>query len=131
MTRALQNLRDEVRLLIADEGLRPLAARTGLPVGVLRSISSGRDPSGRSIESVCAALDLNFFIGTKFPSTAIVTQHVPIRISDEELADMVVCLVNEWKETRRRNRWKLKVRFAQAFPEALNRQAARKPTFDD
>ena len=40
-----------------------MAARTGVPVGQLRSLIGGRSALGSTIESIAAALDLEFYIG--------------------------------------------------------------------
>ena len=64
MTRSrLEFLRDAVQSRVEREGLRPLSARTGIPVGQLRSVMEGRAPLSTSIEFIASALGFEFYIG--------------------------------------------------------------------
>jgi len=64
MTRpALAELQDAVKLAISREGLRPLAARAGVPIGLLRGASSGRNLAADSIGKLADALGLEFYVG--------------------------------------------------------------------
>ena len=56
-------LRDAVQSRVEREGLRPLSARTGIPVGQLRSVMEGRAPLSTSIEFIASALGFEFYIG--------------------------------------------------------------------
>ena len=52
-----------VRARVESEGLRPLSARTGIPVGQLRSLMQGRAALSTTLESAASALGLEFYIG--------------------------------------------------------------------
>ena len=45
------------------EGLRPLAARTGIPIGQIRSLIGGRAVRSTTLERVTSVLGLEFYIG--------------------------------------------------------------------
>ena len=59
----LDYLRRVVRQRIETEGLRPLAGRTGVPVGQLRSVVEGRAARSTTLELIASVLDLEFYIG--------------------------------------------------------------------
>ena len=59
----LRYLRKRLRHLINEEGLRPTSNRTGIPVGQIRSLLSGRAALTTTVSSVCASLGLEFYIG--------------------------------------------------------------------
>ena len=59
----LDQLRAAVRLHVEREGLRPLSARTGIPVGQLRSLMQGRAALSTTLERVASALGLEFYVG--------------------------------------------------------------------
>ena len=64
MTRyGINFLRNTLRQLKDQEGLRPLSTRTGIPVGKIRSLLEGRAALSTTIESACEALDLEFYVG--------------------------------------------------------------------
>lgn len=48
---------------IEEEGLRGFARRVGLPLGVVRSLAEGRDPSFSNFSAVCASLGLSIRLG--------------------------------------------------------------------
>jgi len=50
---------------VQDEGLRPLARRTAIPLGVIRSILEGRDISSSNLNLVADKLGLEFYVGPK------------------------------------------------------------------
>ena len=52
-----------MRTHVQREGLRPLSARTGIPVGQLRSLLHGRAALSTTIELASAALGLEFYVG--------------------------------------------------------------------
>lgn len=56
-------LRDVVRQRVKTEGLRPFAARIGIPVGKIRSLLEGRAVLSTTMEAVASALELEFYIG--------------------------------------------------------------------
>ena len=59
----LRYLRKRLQQLKNEEGLRPTSNRTGIPVGQIRSLLSGRAALTTTVSSVCAALGLEFYIG--------------------------------------------------------------------
>lgn len=59
----LEHLRSVVRAQVEREGLRPLSARTGIPVGQLRSILHGRAALSTTLELATSALGLEFYVG--------------------------------------------------------------------
>lgn len=59
----LAYLRDRLQELKDKEGLRPLANRVGIPVGQIRSLLSGRSSLSTTVESICAALGMEFYVG--------------------------------------------------------------------
>lgn len=59
----LDYLRRVVRQRIETEGLRPLAGRTGVPVGQLRSVVEGRAARSTTLELIASVLELEFYIG--------------------------------------------------------------------
>ena len=56
-------LRSAVRSRVDQEGLRPLSARIGIPVGQLRSLIAERSVLSSTVESVVEALGLEFYVG--------------------------------------------------------------------
>ena len=56
---------DKVQDGIKDHGLRPFSRMIGVPIGVVRSASSGRDISASNLAILADALDLEFYIGPK------------------------------------------------------------------
>ncbi|MDE0177345.1 MAG: S24/S26 family peptidase [Gammaproteobacteria bacterium] len=64
MTRGgLDHLRSTVKTHVQREGLRPLSARTGIPVGQLRSLLDGRAALSTTIECASTAFGLEFYVG--------------------------------------------------------------------
>ena len=64
MTRGgLDHLRSTVRTHVQREGLRPLSARMGIPVGQLRSLLDGRAALSTTIECASTAFGLEFYVG--------------------------------------------------------------------
>ena len=60
------------------EGLRPLAVRTGIPIGQIRSLVGGRAFRSGTLEQVAAALELEIYIGPPLPDS---TAAVPLEIT--------------------------------------------------
>ena len=56
-------LRRVVQQRIGEEGLRPFSARTGIPVGQLRSLLQGRAARSTTLELMSSVLGLEFYIG--------------------------------------------------------------------
>lgn len=66
MTQAVDRaLKDALEQYVQQEGLRPLARRTGIPLGVIRAIIEDRDVSGANLRLVTEKLGLEFYIGPK------------------------------------------------------------------
>ncbi len=59
----IERLRNAFRELVAAEGLRPLAARTGIPVGQIRSLLDGRAVRVTTIQSMTEVLGVRLLIG--------------------------------------------------------------------
>ena len=62
MTDGATHLREIVQRHVEVEGLHPLARRTGLGIGQIRSICAGRAPLLSTVYRVCEALDLDLTI---------------------------------------------------------------------
>lgn len=66
MTQEMDNaLKEALEQYVQQEGLRPLARRTGIPLGVIRAIIEGRDVSGTNLRMVTDKLGLEFYIGPR------------------------------------------------------------------
>ena len=61
--RDVDYLRRAVRRKIKKEGLRPFAARTGIPVGQLRSLVEGRAARYTTLASIASVMGLQLYIG--------------------------------------------------------------------
>ncbi len=59
----IERLRNAFRELVEAEGLRPLAARTGIPVGQIRSLLDGRAVRVTTIQSMTEVLGVPLMIG--------------------------------------------------------------------
>lgn len=59
----IERLRNAFRELVEAEGLRPLAARTGIPVGQIRSLLDGRAVRITTIQSMTEVLGVPLMIG--------------------------------------------------------------------
>ena len=59
----IERLRNAFRALVNAEGLRPLAARTGIPVGQIRSLIDGRAVRVTTLELMTQVLGVNLTIG--------------------------------------------------------------------
>lgn len=64
MTRfGIEAVAERVRQGIDQSGLRPFARELGVPVGVIRSVASGRDPSASNLQEIASALGMEFYVG--------------------------------------------------------------------
>ncbi len=63
MTAPTDHLRRTIQRYVEAEGLHPLAARTGLGIGQIRSICAGRAPLSTTLQRACDALGLEFYVG--------------------------------------------------------------------
>lgn len=70
----IERLRNAFRELVDAEGLRPLAARTGIPVGQIRSLLDGRAVRVTTIQSMTEVLGVRLMIG---PGTGDLASHPP------------------------------------------------------
>lgn len=77
-----KTLKETLDAHVRDEGLRPLARRTGIPLGVIRAIVDGRDVSGANLQMVAEKFGLEFYIG--WPRE---TGHAPASSSTPDDAD--------------------------------------------
>lgn len=67
---------------IREKGLRPYARDLGVPIGVLRSVQTGRDTPYSSLKELSRALGLEFYIGPPRETGTIYTT----RIDHEDFA---------------------------------------------
>lgn len=72
---------------VQDEGLRPLARRVGIPLGVIRAIIDGRDVSGANLQRVAERFGLEFYIGPRRESVPPASDSAPPAEGDTELLD--------------------------------------------
>jgi len=96
MTRTKLNaVRSAAARHVEAEGLRPFAKRTGVSVGRLRSVLAGRDAHSSTVEQLCRALDLEFYVGPRRqPSMATgVAGIVPPPISADRVSRLTQELV--------------------------------------
>lgn len=90
-----------VRQRIEQEGLRPFASRTGIPIGQLRSVLAGRAARYTTLQSIAAVMGMRLFVGSVerngpeasagagAPSKPTMTT-TALKISDEPLAERVL-----------------------------------------
>ena len=110
MTGAVADLREIVRRRVDAEGLIPLARRMDVGVGQIRSICGGRAPLGTTIEQICRALDLEFYIGPpRDPGVRRASTVTPLRapaasagdwnepVTDRSLAELLARLADHWE----------------------------------
>ena len=100
--------RAAVRARLESDGLHPLAARTGVAIGRIRSVSAGRDPHGSTISALCRALGLELYIGPprRNPKSANEGVDSQIRgpgtgdvepIRDRHLTELLARLADGWE----------------------------------
>lgn len=64
MTRfGIEQLVEAVRAGVQEHGLRPYAREIDVPIGVVRSVAEGRDPSASNVSRIAKALGFDFYIG--------------------------------------------------------------------
>ena len=73
-TEGIEALVRAVRQRIEQEGLRPFAKRTGIPLGQIRSVLAGRASRHTTLQSIADAMGMRLFVG-------------PIERSDPEVSD--------------------------------------------
>ena len=106
MTRVsgLDELRAAVGEAVEREGLRPLSARTGVPIGRIRSVISGRSPTADTLGAVCRALGITLTIGSqrstvtplRAPAPAAPAEAWNEPVSDRRLAELLARLADHW-----------------------------------
>lgn len=69
-----QALKDALDQYVQEEGLRPAARKTGIPLGVIRAILEDRDVSGENLRLASDRLGLEFYIGPKRAATTEVVE---------------------------------------------------------
>lgn len=82
------HLREIVQHRVEAEGLHPLARRTGLGIGQIRSICAGRAPLLSTVCQVCAALGLELSIGPPRHRTTEGSESAAPAISVDRLRDL-------------------------------------------
>ena len=96
-----------VRQRIEQEGLRPFATRTGIPLGQIRSVLAGRASRHTTLQSIAAAVGMRLFVGPverngpgvsdgTATSRGVMTT-TDLKISEEPLADRVLRQVRSGK----------------------------------
>lgn len=106
---ALEALRKAVQEAVKKEGLRPLAARTGIGLGRIRSVLSGtRVPKVDTVDTLAQALGLEFYVGPPraAPKTGVRTPELQLRpsdpavrtVRDPELARLLAAIEGHWED---------------------------------
>ena len=106
----LDALRDAIDRRVAEQGLRPLAAAIGIPVGRLRSLLDQRDISASTIDALVNALGWEFYVGpprSQPPESPAntgtsVARGDPVR--DRDLAELIALLADDWEAADERRR---------------------------
>lgn len=154
MTDGATHLRQIVQRRVEAEGLHPLARRTGLGIGQIRSICTGRAPLLTTVIQVCAALGYElvirprgaaapeaptpvkspeFDVGNDTPAPPDRTVPTPASapgvafepVPDRRIAEVLAVLADEWEAADARTREALLIRFWHAYPDLRERAAAR------
>ena len=95
-----------VRQRIAQEGLRPFATRTGIPLGQIRSVLAGRASRYTTLQSIAAAVGMRLFVGPVEQNGPEVPGETPsrrvmrtteLKISEEPPAERVLRQVRSGK----------------------------------
>ena len=129
------SLRRHISDRIVAEGLRPWAARLGLPTSHIRGIRDGRAPLITTVISVCEALGYDLVLRPRgdtrsvneSPHSQIGAPAPPpagppldpslVRVSHPSLARMVRTLVAEWDGLDQRGQGALELRFWGLHPD--------------
>ena len=110
-------LREALEKRIVIEGLRPFALNCqGVEIGQIRSVTQGRPPKATTIQALCDALGLEFYIGLP---RQIALNLLPI--SDQELAQVIAVLADEYEELNLSGREALLTRFWHFHPDLAQR----------
>ena len=149
-----ESLRREVQRRVDSEGLRPLSASIGVPVGQLRSLISGRAATITTVESVASALGYELTIrprsaapyASRNPANSARIRRVnpepaapdfaaPApdpppgetfeRVADRHVAEILAAFADEYDAADGRTREALRIRFWHAYPDLRERAAAR------
>lgn len=76
MTDSVSYLRGVVQQHVDADGLTQSARRWGVGIGQVRSICSGRAPLSTTIERLCDALDMEFYVGPpRRPENVVIRDH--------------------------------------------------------
>ena len=132
-----QTLREVAKARIDEETYRGFSARTGVPMGRVRSVLLGRDVYVSTVALLCRALGLEFYIGeprnercAAGPAQAAstkATRRVPVwNITDDKLWALIGSFADEWEAADGAGREKLEIRFAAQFPELVRSKRGRR-----
>ena len=143
MTNAALHLRQLVQRRVEAEGLHPLARRTGLGIGQIRSICKGRAPLLTTVSQVCAALGYELRICRREAVSAAASK--PSRstsrirevdpgapappsgtaletVSDRRLAEILAAVADEWEALNEAGRVSLETRIWTLHPDLRERE---------
>ncbi len=119
--KALDTLKEALEKCIIQEGLRPFVKRSrAVEIGQVRSVREGRAPTATTIQALCDALGLEFYIGLPRRLTLNL-----LPISDQHLATAIAVLADEYEEIDDRGREALLIRFWNFHPDLLQRRKNR------
>lgn len=115
---ALNTLLEIVERCVLNEGLRPFVKRcNNVRLGQVRSVIAGRAPRATTIQALCDALGLEFYVGHP---RQITSNMLPV--FDHQLAVAMAALADEYEELNNRGRETLLIRFWSFHPELLDRR---------
>lgn len=123
-----------IRDTLAAQGSNPhrAAMAAGLPVRAIRNVLDGHVPKVDSLMRVCAALDLELYVGPRRPAPSVpkdlhpapapvtnlsVGAAIQDPVSDPRLATIIAVLADAYEEANTRGRADLEVRFWAYFPD--------------
>ena len=146
MTNAADQLRQIIRRCVDSEGLGPLARRTGLGIGQIRSIYTGRAPLLTTVSQACDALGYELVIrpraglsGVSGTPAESVSQQIQSDarkksppsgpalapgaepVPDRAIAEILAALADEYEALNARGRESLRLRFWATHPDLRER----------
>ena len=85
-----RHLKEALGQYVQQEGLRPTARRTGIPLGVIRAIIEDRDVSGANLRLATEKLGLEFYIGPKREYFAGREEPAPVELAQVDRFSLAV-----------------------------------------
>lgn len=147
MTDAADQLRRIIRRCVDSEGLGPLARRTGLGIGQIRSIYTGRAPLLTTVTQACDALGYELVIRPRsavsdtspapFPSVSRPPESDASKksppsepalapgaepVPDRAIAEILAALADEYESLNGHGRESLRMRFWATHPDLRERE---------